>query len=168
MNRMMRRVMEGALIGACLGLAALIWADAKLPSTTTRVTTTVPNAKPFLGPERGNADPVGNVGDQWLGVHASVAPPIKVGDSALPSMTGSGTSAARGGPGAPWGPVHQESTSAKVSGIAPDSHLFAITPNPVLAGENDRRLKRSDSPGPPLDSLIPPGPPRTWRWDIGY
>lgn len=164
---MFGKVVPGIVAGMALGALALFWADSDL-STTSGTSEAVAPAKPFLGPSRGNADPLETVGNDWLGVHARHTDSIKMGHTTAPFEIGAGTIPARGGPGSPWGPVNQYASSAKThAGPAADSRLFAVTPTEPLAATRDRRARRSE-PGSSLNEMIPPGPPRAWRWDIGY
>lgn len=169
MVRSLRSITCGMLVGMGLTGAVLLFSDRHLPDAKVAPVAKAPDAKPFLGPGRANAAPVPTIGDHWLGVNATVTPPVKANVTPEPFQTGVGLAVARGGPGAEWGPVHERTTSAKPeSGFAPDPRLFAVTPMNPMAATYDRRARRADVPGPGLDSIIAPAPPRQWRWDVGY
>jgi hypothetical protein len=147
--RPFRKITGGTLVGAAVVAVLVAQAEAR-NRRTPEVAREVPAPRPYAGPAFGVADSKETIGTDWLGVAAAPRPLKPERLDASPQL-GSGHSAARGGPGAAWGPVARPEAAPRPSwAFAGLSAGLERTPNPTyrpaFVGGNGRGPYQAPDP----------------------
>jgi hypothetical protein len=156
--RPFRKITAGISLGAAVAAVLLAWAEAR-KGWAQGEAREVPAPCRYAGPAFGVADSRETIGGDWLGVGATLRPLKPERLDANPQL-GSGHSAARGGPGAAWGPVARPEAAPRPAwAFAGLSARPERTPNaayrPAFVGGHSRGPYLS--PDPLAVSMSTPG-----------
>jgi hypothetical protein len=128
--RPFRKITTGTLLGAAIAAVLVAQAEGRL-GRMLKEAREVPAPRPYAGPAFAVADPKETIGGEWLGVARTLRPLKPERRDASPEL-GSGYSAARGGPGAAWGPVGRSEAAPRPAwAFAGLSAGPERTPNPT-------------------------------------